>query len=240
MAIREAPTVRTKPTRLTMSYEEFLEWSDEDTHAEWDASTGEVIIQMPPKDIHQTTLSFLYELLSLFVRLFNLGKVGLAPFEVKLRPGGSSHEPDIFFVATANLERWTEDKLLGPADLIIEIISTDSVQRDRRDKFGEYAKAGVREYWIIDPRPGKHRADFFRLNEAGQYELYATEDDKRVTSEIIPGFWLHPAWLWQVKTLNPLTCALEIEGVAAALTEQIQQAQSSDSDEAQGQNPVDE
>ena len=226
MAIKELMITETELSRLKMSYEEFLVWGDEHKHAEWDASTGEVIIFMPPKDIHQTTLSFLYELLSLFVRLFGLGKVGLAPFEVKLKPGGSSREPDIFFVAEANLERWTEDKILGPADLIIEIISTSTIQNDRRDKFKEYAEAGVREYWMIDPRPGKQRADFFRLNEAGQYELYATEDNPQVTSEVIPGFWLRPAWLWQINSLTPIVCALEIEGVAAALTKQIQQVQS--------------
>ncbi|MCK6629813.1 MAG: Uma2 family endonuclease [Anaerolineae bacterium] len=227
MAIKEIiASEEAQPTRLKMSYEEFLEWSNEDTHAEWDASTGEVIIFMPPKDIHQTTLSFLYELLSLFVRLFNLGKVGFAPFEVKLKPDGSSREPDIFFVAKPNLERWTEDKLFGPADLIIEIVSTSTVQNDRRDKFREYAEAGVQEYWIIDPRPGKQRADFFRLDEQGQYYLFATEDNQQVKSQVLPNFWLRPAWLWQVDTLNPLTCALEIEGVAAALTQQIQQVQS--------------
>ncbi len=100
------------------------------------------------------------------------------------------------------------------------------MQNDRRDKFREYAEAGVREYWIIDPRPRKQRADFFRLDEQGQYGLYATEDNQQIKSEVLPGFWLRPSWLWQVDTLTPLTCALEIEGVAATLAQQIQQIQS--------------
>lgn len=223
MGLSEATTITDKgETRLRMSYEEFLEWAGEDTYAEW--VNGEVIIPMPPRNIHQTTLGFLHELLSLFVRLFNLGKVGIAPFEVKL-PGGSSREPDIFFVATENLNRLTEERLVGPPDLIVEIISPDSVHRDRHDKFREYRAAGVREYWIIDPRPDKHRADFFRLDEQGEYELYATEDNERVESQVLSGFWLRPAWLWQANTLNPLTCCLEIEGVAAAVTRQIQKVQ---------------
>jgi Uma2 family endonuclease len=71
-----------------MSYEEFLRWSNEDTHAEW--VNGEVIIKVPPKDVHQSTVGFLYELLSLFVRLFDLGRVRVAPFEVKLGQGSKT------------------------------------------------------------------------------------------------------------------------------------------------------
>ncbi len=65
MTIKEAVALKTKPTHLKMSYEAFLEWAGEDTHAEW--VNGEVIVPRPPKNIRQTTLGFLYELLSLFV-----------------------------------------------------------------------------------------------------------------------------------------------------------------------------
>ncbi|MBI1878414.1 MAG: Uma2 family endonuclease [Chloroflexi bacterium] len=223
MAIKEAIAPETKPNRLKMSYEAFLQWADEDTCAEWDASTGEVIILMPPKNIHQVTLGFLYQLLDSFVRLFNLGKVGIAPFEVKLTPTGSSREPDIFFVSNQNLARLTEERLVGPADLMIEIISDDSVQRDRDKKFKEYSDAGVLEYWIIDPRSGKQRADFYRLNETDGYQLFATEDDERVESYVLPGFWLRPAWLWQADTLDPLSLFFEMRGLSAEQAQHIQQ-----------------
>jgi Uma2 family endonuclease len=204
-----------------MSYEEFLVWAGEDTHAEW--VNGEVIIHMPPKDIHQATLGFLHLLIQLFVHLLALGKVRVAPFEVLLPPGQVAREPDMFFVATENVSRLTQDRLVGPPDLIIEIISDDSVQRDRRDKFREYRVAGVREYWIIDPRPNKQRADFFRLDTSGEYELFATEDDERVASYILPSFWLRPAWLWQVDTLDPLTAFFEMRGLPTAQSEHIRQ-----------------
>ncbi len=231
MAIRETIAPEIKPTRLKMSYETFLEWTDEDIHAEW--VEGEVIIHMPPKNIHQVTLRFLSQLLSLFVDLFNLGHVGIAPFEVKLKPDGPAREPDIFFVATENLNRLTEDRLAGPPDLIIEIISPDSVRRDRHDKFREYCEAGVSEYWIIDPRPNKQRADFFRLDEQDEYDLYATEDDASVESQVLSGFWLRPAWLWPAGTLNPLTTFLEMRGIPVEQTKQIQQILRAGSTEAE-------
>ena len=213
-------------TPIKMSYEAYLAWADEDRRAEW--VNGEVVIHMPTKPIHQTTLQFLYELIVLYTRLLNLGKVLLAPIEMKL--SRSSREPDLIFILTENLSRLTKDKLQGPADLAVEIISTESVSRDRRDKFKEYRDAGVREYWIIDPRPGKQRADFFCLDDVGDYSLFATEDDTWVESKVIAGFGLRPAWLWQVDDLNPLTCGLEIAGVAEALQAQISQAKSSQTD----------
>ena len=217
----EATTTRISPARLQMSYEEFLTWAGEDPHAEW--VHGEVIIHMPPKDIHQATLGFLHLLIQLFVQLLDLGKVRVAPFEVLLVPGQISREPDLLFVAKANMARLTQERVVGPPDLIVEIISDDSVQRDRRDKFREYRMAGVQEYWIIDPRPNKQRADFFRLDASGEYALFATEDDDRVAASVLPGFWLRPAWLWQVDTLDPLSVLFEMRGLPAAQGEQILQ-----------------
>jgi Uma2 family endonuclease len=228
MLAQKTKAIESSPTSLKMSYEAFLTWADEGVRAEW--VNGEVIVHKPTKPIHQITLQFLYELIVLYTRLFSLGKVLLAPIEMKLKQ--SSREPDLLFVATQNISRLTKDKVLGSADLVVEIVSTESVHRDRRDKFKEYRDEGVREYWIIDPRPGKQRADFFYLDEEGDYVLFATEDDEWITSKVLPGFGLRPAWLWQVDDLNPLTCGLEIEGVVEALQAQISQAKSSSSTDA--------
>jgi len=157
------------------------------------------------------------------VHLLDLGRVRVAPFEVLLQPGQSARQPDLFFIAREHMARLTPERLLGPPDLVIEIISDDSVQRDRRDKFREYRVAGVPEYWIIDPRPNKQRADFFQLDASGTYELFATEDDERVASSSLSGFWLRPAWLWQADILDPLTVFFEMRGIAPEQSESIRQ-----------------
>lgn len=221
MVVKTTPTLETKPTRLKMSYEAFLEWANEDIHAEW--VNGEVIIHMPPKTIHQMTVAFLHRLLGLFVDLFNLGVVQIAPFEMKLEADGPSREPDILFIAREHLDRLTDRRLVGPADLIIEIISEDSVRRDRDEKFREYAAAGVPEYWIIDPRPDKQRVDFFHLDEVGAYRLIGTEDDERVDSQILPGFWLKPAWLWQLDEADPFSIFCEMAGMPETVVSQFRQ-----------------
>jgi Uma2 family endonuclease len=203
-----------------MSYEVFLEWAG-DRHAEW--VDGEAIIFMPAKESHQAVLRFLLYLVGQFVDLFDLGKVLVAPFEMKLRHGRSYREPDLLFIAQKNLDRLSEERLEGPADLVLEIVSDDSVRRDREDKFKEYEAAGIREYWIVDPRPDKQRADFFWLNENGRYELFATEEDERVDSRLLAGFWLRPSWLWQAGELDPLTAFAEMAALPETLMAQFRQ-----------------
>ena len=75
----------------------------------------------------------------------------------------------------------TPERLLGPADLVVELISDNSVTRDRRDKFGEYAAAGVPEYWLFDPRPHRQTAAFFHLTEEGSYRAAELDGDGGTT-----------------------------------------------------------
>jgi Uma2 family endonuclease len=214
--------------RLKMSHAEYLAWEDEGNHGEW--VNGEVIVFMPPHRRHQIVSGFLYQLLALYVRLFQLGKVLVAPFEVKITPEGSSREPDIIFIAFDQLDRLTDECLIGPADLLIEIISPDSVQRDRRDKKREYAEAGVPEYWVIDPRPGNLHAEFWHLNQQGAYERIGSEADEQVHSHVLPNFWLRPAWLWQADTLDPFVAFCEMRGLSQEQTTAFQQLLRSGSD----------
>ena len=90
------PVSKIKPLRFKMSYEAFLEWADEDTHAEW--VDGEVIVSMPARKMHQAIIRLLLQLPGLFVDLFDLGQVYAAPFEMKAQPEGSSRKPDILSV----------------------------------------------------------------------------------------------------------------------------------------------
>jgi Uma2 family endonuclease len=181
--------------RLTMSYEEFLEWSDEDTHAEW--VNGEVIVFMPPSIVHQDIISFLDVLISQYARFFDLGKVLIAPFEMLLIPGYAAREPDLAFIARDHLHRVKEKRVEGPADLVIEVISKESVTRDRRDKYHEYAQAGVQEYWIIDPRPRQRNVSCYQRTAQCTYQPILPDTEGRVHSDVLDGFWFRPAWLWQ-------------------------------------------
>ncbi len=176
-----------------MTYEEFLEWVDENTWAEW--VDGEVIILSPASDPHQDLLGFLSSLLRYFVEAHELGRVLIAPFQMKLSVRPSGREPDLIFIAKEHFDRLKKTYLDGPADLAIEIVRTDSRSRDRGEKFYEYEQAGVPEYWMLDR--SRRQAEFYHLGENGTYQRMNLGDDGIFRSREIEGLWLKVDWLWQ-------------------------------------------
>lgn len=143
-----------------------------------------------PRLIVRTQDLWRHACIGLFVPMFHLGKVLTAPLAMRALPDGPAREPDVLFVASAHLDRFTEARLHGPADLVIEVLSDDSVARDRAEKFYEYQAAGIRAYWLIDPRPGYERADFYVLADNGRYRPVPIDADGRYRSTVRNGFWL--------------------------------------------------
>lgn len=175
-----------------ISYEDFLKQYT-NVHAEW--VQGEVIQLMTASDKHQDLVRWLISILSLFVETHNLGWLRPAPFNMQLPHLGRGREPDILFVSRDRLEIVQETHLAGAADLVIEIVSPESVGRDRGEKFVEYEAAGVREYWLIDP--DRQQAEFYHLAENGRYRLIPPAGEGRFHSAVLPNFWLQVDWLWQ-------------------------------------------
>lgn len=202
--------------RHQISYEAFLEWAD-DRHAEW--LDGKVFLMSPASEKHQLLLSFLNSLIGLFVQLRGLGRVYTTPFQMRLARSG--REPDLLFVHNDHLERLKNTYLEGPADLVIEIVSPESVGRDRGDKFYEYAEGGVPEYWLLDPQ--HERAEFYQLDAHGSYQLVRLNQDV-YHSRQLPGLWINPTWLWQDPLPSPLRTLAEIAGVDMSLVEALERA----------------
>src|SRR5688572_247717 len=129
------PAVSGTPPRMT--YEEFLAWTADHPHAEW--VDGEVIEFMPVTGRHSLIVVFWIELLRSYLRLRRLGLLVAEPYAMLIRGGRAHRLPDIAVILTANLHRFTENHLDGPADLVVEVLSEESVDRDRRVKLEEYA-----------------------------------------------------------------------------------------------------
>ncbi|MFA0734184.1 MAG: hypothetical protein OGMRLDGQ_000684 [Candidatus Fervidibacter sp.] len=195
MALKTKPEIaeQSKPAKLRMSLQEFLEWADEDVWAEWE--DGEVIFLSPASFGHQKIVGFLATLLHLFLEERDMGEVLTAPFSMWLPVSKRVREPDILVVLKENLDRIKKNFLDGPADLVIEIVSEDSVLRDRGMKFAEYELDGVKEYWLIDP--DRERADFFVLGEGGRFERKLPDKRGFYHSAVLKGFRLNVNWLWQ-------------------------------------------
>jgi len=191
------------PPSGKLTFQEFLDWLDDKTHAEW--VEGEVVFMSPVTDRHHDLKDFLAALLRHHAEARNLGLIRGEPFQMKIGAGLPSRCPDIFFIANRSRERLNRTFLDGPADLAVEILSRESVQRDRVEKFQEYARGGVREYWLIDPEA--RRAEFYFL-EDGAYRAASLAEGGIFRSAVMTGLWLRVEWLWQ----EPLPSLLSILG----------------------------
>jgi Uma2 family endonuclease len=177
-----------------LSYEEFLDWCDEDTLAEW--VRGEVHVTSPASLRHQDLMRFLLIVLHFWVRSRDLGVVIAPPFQMRLpAPINTGREPDILFVARIHLDRLRQTYLDGPADLVVEIVSPESIGRDRGQKFVEYEAAGIPEYWLIDPE--RRQVEFYQLGTDGRYRAAVVGATGTYESRVLEGLRLPVEWLWQ-------------------------------------------
>jgi Uma2 family endonuclease len=193
-----------------MTYEQFLDWADEDTRAEW--VDGEVIVPSPANREHQDIAGFLFEVIGTFARMHQLGTMMRVPFQMKLAHSG--REPDVMFIAAAHLDQLKSTYLDGPADLVIEIVSPESVERDRREKFAEYEEAGIPEYWLIDPLAD--HAEFYQLDAAGRYQAVPPDANGAYHARALTGLWLRVAWLWQETLPDPARVLFTVDREAYA------------------------
>ena len=110
--------------------------------------------------------------------------------------------PDVSFFRKSSFGKLKPTFSEGGADLVIEIVSPDSRLRDRGEKFYEYERAGIEEYWIVDP--DRRSAEFYRLHE-GVYRPVLPDAEGKVYASTLPGFFIRVEWLWnRAKVLDAL------------------------------------
>jgi Uma2 family endonuclease len=178
-----------------ISFEEFLDWCDGETRAEW--VNGRVVLMSPDSFPHGAILRFLLNVLGIYVEERHLGEVSGPNFMMKMDAIPSGRVPDILFMTREQMEQRLKHTYLDEAAaLAVEIVSPESVDRDEVEKFREYAKAGVREYWLINPM--REAAAFFELKR-GRHERLPVEDGV-VRSRVVDGFYLRTEWLWQISS----------------------------------------
>jgi len=147
-------------------------------------SEGRLIISPSPTNQHQEILFKLALLVGNHVFSNNLGKVLMSPMDVRLRKG-IIRQPDIIFMSNEHLDRIT-NKRWGIPDLAIEVTSPGTKKEDRKDKYAEYEKAGIKEYWIVDPF--KQSVEIYTL-EHGIYSLFGKWGTGDIAkSKLLDGF----------------------------------------------------
>jgi Uma2 family endonuclease len=167
---------------------------------------GEVIVHSPVPTRHSDVVLFLAGLMRVIAQQHDLVRVLGPELQVRLRPG-LRRVPDLLFVTRERADLIQPTFVEGAPDLIVEIVSPDSVERDWREKYLEYQAAGVGEYWVVDLE--YQRMAIYRLDKQGRYQVVPAEEGVH-RSQVLPGFWLRAEWLWQEPLPNELDVAREM------------------------------
>jgi Uma2 family endonuclease len=173
------------------TYEDFCALIREDRKA--DLIDG-VIYMASPENIDASRLfGWLLAVMSTYAEEKQLGEVFGSRVACRF-DDRSAPEPDILFVRNEHADRLHRGGVEGAPDLVIEIVSPDSVERDYEKKRKQYQRFKVPEYWIIDEE--EKIVLLLRRNRRGRYQ--EVQPRRGVfRSEVLTGFWLDPSWLWQ-------------------------------------------
>jgi Uma2 family endonuclease len=182
-----AIATRTKP----YTFEEFCELVKDGQKA--DLIDGVIYMASPDNTDANDLFMWLGGLVYDFVEIKKLGRVFGSRVAFRLDETNGP-EPDIGFVSKKKLSSVRRGRVNGPPDLAMEIVSPESVERDYEKKRLQYQQAGVREYWIIDET--KQTITLLRLTGKGKYREVRPRKGE-YHSQVLPGFWIRPEWLWQ-------------------------------------------
>jgi len=188
--------------RHGMTEDEFYAYADED--CPWQFLGGELVME-PVSEGHERLFAFLLFLLFAYLGERGGGEVRGSRYAMRLDPKWSP-EPDLLVVRPERLHLMGDQRLEGPADLVIEIASPGRI--DLRKKLPRYREARIPELWIVDRYARSVRTETL---ESGAYQTRSLSAG-RLASVVIPGFWIDVAWLWQEPLPAPLACLRQILG----------------------------
>lgn len=170
------------PEKEKYSYVDYLDW-DEGTRLE--ILDGTAYMQAAPSRIHQEVLMEISKQFAVYLTGKSC-KVYPAPFCVRLDIEKNNKdiknvvEPDISIVCDKS--KLDEKGCMGAPDMIVEILSPSTGKIDRLIKFNLYEKAGVREYWIVEP--DQRIISVFTLQSNKRYgrpQIYSEEDKIKIS-----------------------------------------------------------
>jgi Uma2 family endonuclease len=174
---------RTFPVRYPCTEEEYLAI---DTNRRLEYADGFLEVLPMPTIFHQLILSFLLRQLHDFVAAGKLGTAVPAGYKVWVRPGGY-REPDILFISNKHRSGIGKDFCMK-ADLVMEIVSESNRCHDLVTKRDEYARAGIPEYWIVDPEEGTITVFVLKPRRKTYVEHGTYGKGERAVSKLLPGF----------------------------------------------------
>jgi Uma2 family endonuclease len=161
------PTVSRPPV---LTYEDYCLLPEDGKR--YELIEGELFVSPSPSTRHQTvSVQLVYELMQALYKP-GLAKIFPAPTDLLLAKT-TVVVPDLIVVSTARASLITARALEGPPDVVVEILSPSSIDRDQYIKRKLYEKFQVPEYWVVDPEQGSMTV--YRLDE-GTYGIRARYD----------------------------------------------------------------
>ena len=208
--VETAQTASAPPAPAEKTYrvpaEEYMERYAHDFY-EW--VKGEVVKMTPVSFQHDELTAYLLVLLKAYFALRPIGVVKQSPFVMRVDETESRREPDLQVILESNPGALTDTAMVGPADICIEVVSPESAARDRGEKFIEYEKGGVREYWIIDPI--RSEALFLRLGEQKVYTTVLMGREGQYQTPLLPGLVVEVGLLWEEKLPDVIAVVRSVE-----------------------------
>ena len=153
------PALQPQPELITLEQYETL---PEDKRAE--VFDGIIYDMASPSQIHQTISMELSTLINTYIKIKKGScRVFHAPFDVKLNDQPLTIvQPDLMIICDKS--KLDGKRCNGAPDFIIEIVSPGNPEDDYIRKLYYYKNAGVREYWIVDPRRKTVTVNYFEGN----------------------------------------------------------------------------
>ncbi len=180
--IRTNHVPSSSPVTTKFTYEDYLKTSDDERYELLD---GELIIMPAPSIAHQHVAMKLGTRLDTFVEEGNLGVLYSAPTDVVLSDTDVV-QPDLLFISSERAHIITPANIQGAPDLIVEIRSDSTAERDETLKRNLYAEHDVKEYWLVDPEA--MTITLLCLGEGGYAEMAAHSRGQTLTSPTLEGF----------------------------------------------------
>jgi Uma2 family endonuclease len=111
---------------------------------------NQIIVSPAPLFHHQEIVNDIALPIYAFIKKHKLGKSVQSPIDVFLDKE-NAFQPDIIFISNNNLHIIKDGKVKGAPDMVVEVLSKGTEEQDRVKKKAVYEKAGVKEYFIVDP-----------------------------------------------------------------------------------------
>ncbi len=137
----------TVPADLRFTYDDYLLLPES---RRYEIIDGDLFLTPTPTPYHQLVSGELAFALREHVQCRELGEILIAPCDVVLSPTDIV-QPDILFIAADRLSIIGEKYISAAPDLVVEVPSRATADRDQTLKMKVYARFGVRELWIADP-----------------------------------------------------------------------------------------